>query len=114
MLRNMAAFHQRLMNAAQKAADDIVNESKFWPDSLNAQQVKEAREQCGDNHLTGHQSDTILYRLKHAFINPFTMILLVLTIISWITDVLMAGSYARNGTTVIIMLCMKNPSADGD
>lgn len=106
MLRNMAAFHQRLMNAAQKAADDIVNESKFWPDGLNAQQVKEAREQYGDNHLTGHQSDTILYRLKRAFINPFTMILLALTIISWITDVLMAGRYARNGTTVIIMLCM--------
>lgn len=94
------------MDAAQRTAEEIQHENKSWSDGLNAQQVKAAREQYGDNHLTGHQSDTVLYRLKRAFVNPFTMILLVLTVISWITDVLMAGSYARNGTTVVIMLCM--------
>ncbi|MFR5881564.1 MAG: hypothetical protein ACLUEQ_12560 [Cloacibacillus evryensis] len=45
-------------------------------------------------------------RLRRAFINPFTMILFVLAVISFITDVLLVSNFSRNITTVVIICVM--------
>lgn len=46
------------------------------------------------------------YYLRRAFVNPFTVILFVLAVISFITDVLLASNFSRNMTTTLIILCM--------
>ena len=48
----------------------------------------------------------MLYRLRRAFVTPFSMILLVLAAISFVTDVLLASNFSRNLTTVFIVLGM--------
>ena len=70
------------------------------------EQVEESRSQYGRNVLSGRASDTVLYRLRRAFVNPFSMILLVLAAISLVTDVLLASNFSRNMTTATIILCM--------
>ena len=48
----------------------------------------------------------MLYRLRKAFVNPFTVILFVLASISFVTDVLLASNFSRDMTTVVIILSM--------
>ena len=54
----------------------------------------------------GRKSDTVLHRLRRAFVNPFAVILLVLASISLVTDVFLASNFSRNMTTAIIILGM--------
>lgn len=72
----------------------------------NKEQIQKSRERYGENVITNHRADTIWYRLRRAFVNPFTMILFVLAIISLLTDILLSSGYSRNITTVPVIACM--------
>lgn len=69
-------------------------------------QVEESHARFGKNVLAGRASDTVLYRLRKAFVNLFTVILFVLASISFVTDVLLASNFSRDMTTVVIILSM--------
>ena len=69
-------------------------------------QVEDSRRRWGANVMAGRRADTVLYRLRRAFVTPFSMILLALAGISFVTDVLLASNFSRNLTTVFIVLGM--------
>lgn len=75
-------------------------------DGYNDDMVEEMREQYGENKMTKIKGDGILKRLFGAFINPFTIVLLVLAVISFITDFLLAANGSKDLTTVIIVAIM--------
>ena len=50
--------------------------------------------------------NSLLKRLFKAFINPFTVVLLVLAVISFVTDVVMAAPGDKDAVSVIIVLAM--------
>lgn len=64
------------------------------------------REQYGTNSFAERKNDTMICRLRRAFINPFNVILFILGIISLVTDVLIASDFARNASTAIIIFTM--------
>lgn len=68
--------------------------------------VELMREEYGRNEITHKKGDSIIKRLIEAFINPFTIILLILAIISFITDIIMAEPGNQDGTSVIIVTSM--------
>ena len=70
------------------------------------EQAEKMQQKYGRNILYGRAYDSVLYRLQRAFINPFSIILFVLAIISFITDVVLASNFSRNMTTVLIILSM--------
>lgn len=49
------------------------------------------------NELKDTKHDTILYRLKRAFVNPFTIVLFILAIISASTDILLSKNCYNSG-----------------
>ncbi len=65
-----------------------------------------SRKKYGANDLTGKKQETILYCLRRAFINPFSVILFFLGIISFFTDVLLVNDYQSNPTLVVIIFSM--------
>lgn len=69
-------------------------------------QVESSREEYGDNVVTYNEKDSLFKRLSQAFINPFTMILIALAIVSGITDVIIADPSEKDYTTVIIIITM--------
>ena len=75
-------------------------------DGYNDDMVEEMREQYGENKMTKIKGDGILKQLFGAFINPFTIVLLVLAVISFITDFLLAANGSKDLTTVIIVAIM--------
>ena len=68
--------------------------------------VEEQRARYGSNHVQGAQRDTVGFRLRRAFINPFSVVLMVLAAISFLVDVLLMPPAGRNYTTVITISIM--------
>lgn len=57
----------------------------------------------GRNELARKKADSILKRLFKAFINPFTVVLIVLAVISFITDYVIVEPEDRDLTAVLIV-----------
>lgn len=68
--------------------------------------VELMREKYGKNEITHQKGDSLLKRLVEAFINPFTIILLALAIISFITDIVIVDPSEKDATSVIIVTSM--------
>ena len=98
-MQNSPIAHQRVLNYAYVDTDTLYQ-------GYNEKQVGESRIAYGRNVLSGRASDTVLYRLRRAFVNPFTVILFVLAAVSFLTDVVLASNFSRNITTSVIILCM--------
>lgn len=91
---------------AYKEISQIYRELGASPDGLSQTQIESMREMYGVNSFSGRKNDTMLPRLRCAFINPFNIILLVLGMISLATDVVLASDFARNATTAVIIFYM--------
>ena len=99
-------FDSRIKKYAYREAAQIYKEIGVSPDGLSREQVEEMREQYGANSFAERKNDTMVCRLRRAFINPFNVILFILGIISLVTDVLIASDFARNASTAIIIFTM--------
>ena len=99
-------IHRRVLDSAYMDIDTLYRDFHISEQGYNEEQAEESRIQYGKNILSGRASDTVLYRLRRAFINPFTVILFFLAVISFLTDVVMASNFSRNITTAAIILCM--------
>ncbi|MCQ2506983.1 MAG: magnesium-translocating P-type ATPase [Lachnospiraceae bacterium] len=73
---------------------------------LSDEQVQESRTKYGANTMIDSKPDSILYRLRRAFVNPISIILFVLGIISFATEFIMDTDYSHNYSTAIIIFCM--------
>lgn len=98
--------HWRVLDYAYMDLDMLFRDFHISGQGYNEEQVEESRIRYGRNSLSGRATDTVFYRLRRAFLNPFTIILFVLACISFLTDVVLASNFSRNITTVVIILCM--------
>ena len=105
-MRGGDSIHRRVLTYAHTETETLYQDFQITEGGYDEEQVEKSRQEYGSNLFVGRTRDTVLYRLRRAFINPFTIILLVLAIISFITDVLLASNFSRNLTTVLIILCM--------
>lgn len=75
-------------------------------EGLRSEQVIEAQEEYGKNIITYQKSESIFRKIFKAFINPFTVVLLVLAIVSFFTDYIWVEPAQRDLTAVIIIVIM--------
>ena len=79
--------HERLKKYALKDIEQLYNDFHVKEGGLTQEQIEQMRKQHGSNHV-GYslQAHSFFQRIKRAFINPFSVILFVLAIVSFITD----------------------------
>ncbi len=99
-------FDSRIKKYAYREASQIYQDIGVSSDGLSHEQVEAMREKYGANSFAERKNDTIIRRLRRAFINPFNIILFILGIISLVTDVFLVSNFARNATTAIIIFSM--------
>lgn len=99
-------FDSRIKKYAYCEPSEIYRDIGASPDGLPIEQIESMREKYGKNSFNERKNDTMMQRLRRAFINPFHVILFVLGIVSLITDVFVASNFARNATTAIIIFSM--------
>jgi Mg2+-importing ATPase len=73
---------------------------------LTEEQVLRSRQEFGTNTVTHGKVISLPKRICSAFINPFTIVLLALALVSAGTDIIMAEPGEANPTTVIIITAM--------
>ena len=96
----------RLLWAATHKAGELFQAYGTTANGLSPEAVELSREEHGENVLTYGKKEPLLRRLAEAFINPFTVVLLALAVISLFTDVLLAQPGEENIATVLIITGM--------
>ena len=105
-LARQQAVRERLIFAATHAADGVLASLKSSTSGLSPEAVATARENYGANTIRAHKQPGAGKRLKDAFVNPFTLILVVLAIVSTFTNIIYAAPEDKNPATVIIICTM--------
>ena len=89
---------RRLLNAAQKKSETLLIQYDNTWEGFDSEQIEDSQLQYGENKITQQKKDSIWKRLREAFVNPFTVVLFVLAVVSlFITE---------DFPTVIIVLSM--------
>lgn len=101
--RNLDMFLLKLARTNNEYIFEVFNSSV---NGLSEVQVEGARERYGNNKITHEKNDSFIKRFINAFINPFTVVLLALSIISVFTDIIIPQEGEKNFTTVLIIFIM--------
>lgn len=105
-MKNSDSTHARISRYAQTDIDTLSEELSLSPKGYTDEQAEESRRNYGENSLAGRAADTVWYRLRRAFINPFTVILFVLAAISFGADLFSSSDFHGNTATAPIILTM--------
>lgn len=98
---------------ATHKVEDIKEYLNINLSGLTEEEVDESRDKYGSNKVKKEKKKSIVERLAEAFINPFTVVLICLAVVSTVTDIIfpilhMFGNTKKdfNPVTVIIILTM--------
>lgn len=99
-------IHRRILDYTYADTDTLCRDFCISAQGYTQAQIEESRARYGKNRVSGRAADTVFYRLRRAFINPFTVILFILAMLSFLTDVVFVPAFSRNMTTSVTILCM--------
>lgn len=105
MLKNDAVT-EKIYWAASHTKKEILAEYSVSDRGVSEAQAEILRDKYGKNVITYGKKNSAAKRLFSAFVNPFTVVLLVLAVISAFTDIVFADPSDRNYATVIIITAM--------
>lgn len=105
MLKNDAVT-EKIYWAASHTEKEILAEYSVSDSGVSEAQAETLRDKYGKNVITYGKKNSAAKRLFSAFVNPFTVVLLVLAVISAFTDIVFADPSDRNYATVIIITAM--------
>ncbi len=91
-LKELAAIRDEqnvwIRKVAGQSTDEVFEELDINGTELDEDKVHDMREKYGSNKVTDHKKKSLAQRLLGAFINPFSVILMVLLLVSVVTDVI--------------------------
>ena len=102
----MKTVKERLVVALQLPVQETLAFYKSAFRGLTEDQVEENRDLYGENVITKGQEDSILKKIYESIINPFTVILLVIALVSLVTNVWLAKPGEEDPTTSIIIVVL--------
>ena len=97
---------ERLYQAAFCTEAELLQQYRNSENGFDEKTAEEKRDEYGENVITYGKKHSAAKRLCGAFINPFTVVLLALAVISVFTDIVFAEPGARNYATVSIITVM--------
>ena len=107
------AQNQRIEFAATHQIQAVLDRLNTIWEGLTSEQVEQSREQFGQNKVTKEKTKSLAKYLTEAFVNPFTIVLTILAVVSAITDMILPyfnlfGTTMDdfNAITVIIIMTM--------
>ena len=98
--------NERLRFASSHEVHAVLKHLETTGKGLPSGMVEQARGRYGDNIVTHGKKESLLMRICKAFVNPFTMILLALAVVSAFTDIWMADPGEEDAVTVLIITTM--------
>lgn len=106
IFNNEINLNERLQYCSNHSKKDVLNYLDTTMDGLTQEKIIEHRHHYGSNVISKNKRESIILQFVKAFIDPFTMILLGLAIVSMMTEIIMVEHGEKNYMTVTIILTM--------
>ena len=106
MASSVSPVAEKLLAASRTEKEILLKEYSTNLKGYNEAVTEELREKYGKNVISHEKPKPLYKRLIEAFINPFTIVLFILAIVSIITDIILASPGEEKFTTVIIIFTM--------
>ena len=104
--KKLSVAKERLMDASRTNIEQLYLKMDTSENGLDENKVDILRDQFGLNEISHEKKDSVGKKLFEAFINPFTIVLFVLGIISLFTDVILVPKDQRDYSSVVIICIM--------
>lgn len=105
-LYNPTSINQYLQDISRKDIDTIFKNLDSSVEGLPEAEAAERLNTYGENEITYKKRNPWYIYLLKSFIDPFVLILAVIVLVSYFTDVVFAGVGERSWMTVIVILTM--------
>lgn len=102
----MKTAKERLTEALQVPVLETMTDLRTTKIGLSAEQVEENRDLYGENVITKGQEDPLWRKIYESIINPFTVILLLIALVSLVTNVLLAKPGQADPKTFFIIVIL--------
>ncbi|NLF26545.1 MAG: magnesium-translocating P-type ATPase [Clostridiales bacterium] len=102
--KNRQDSETKLRSHAFLAEEDLFSRLSAARTGLSSEEAEDRQDEFGKNIITIGQKNTLLHRIREAVINPFNVILLVVALITYFTDVV--ASLRPDYLTVTIILAL--------
>ena len=102
--KNKYDSETKLRSYALLSEEELLDHFATGKTGLTSQEAEERLDEYGDNTITAGQGNTVIHRLEEAVLTPFNMILLVIAVVTYFTDVV--ASSKPDYATVLIILCL--------
>ena len=96
--------HRRLLKAAAKDGDTLLIQYDNSLAGYDEDDVAERRDEYGINKITSRAKDSLVKKIVGAFINPFTVVLIVLAVVSLFTDVIFVEPGETPDVTAVVII----------
>lgn len=103
---NEALINENLIKVSGMKLENLLEEMNTALNGHSEMKAAELIVKYGENIISHEKPESVFRRLFNAFVNPFTVVLFVLAMISLFTDVILADPGDRDFTTVIVITTM--------
>ena len=103
---NKLPEHEWLIECSMASTDDVLKKLNTSYQGLNNKEIENNQKKYGTNQFLDRKKDTVFLRLRRSFVNPFSIVLFLLAVISMITSVIYSERKAPDHMSVVIILCM--------
>ena len=103
---NLNYIDENLLKVSRLTNQVVLENMGTSMNGFQDERVEELREIYGENKISHEKPDSALKRIFDAFVNPFTIVLFLLAIISLFTDVILVSKKDHDFTSIIIMTMM--------
>ena len=104
--KEASAANERLIRASLYPEDELLEGYQTGDNGLDESAVEKSASEFGRNVITVGKKNPVARRLVSAFVNPFTIVLMILAGISVFTDIVFAKPEDRSFATVVIITVM--------
>ena len=101
-LEKQKIVEQNLKNGSSCPVNELYEKFKSSEEGISVVDVDEKLNEYGKNEIEIKNTNTIWYKLKEAFINPFNIVMMLVAIVTLITDVIIASK--KDYATFILII----------
>lgn len=106
VVSSVSPITEKLIKFGVMEKELLLKEMNTSLDGYSEDYAETLRDKYGNNEISQEKPETVLSRLIGAFINPFTIVLFALAMISIFTDVILVAPEDRSFKTVIVITLM--------
>jgi len=103
---NEVLINERLIKASKMKSDDLLFAMRTSLNGYSDEELEELLDKYGENIISHEKPESVFKKLFNSFVNPFTVVLFILAMISVVTDVILPDPSDRSFRTLIILTTM--------